>query len=154
MNAPSQKRIAFGWFGGKFSHLDWLLPLLPEAKHFCDVYRGSASVIINRAPSLLETYNDLDQDVVSFFRVLREQKDALIEAIGLTPYSREEFNLACSRQTLNVSELERARRFYVRARQSRTGLGQTASRGQWSYSVIAYRSQVAARRLAATLLPR
>jgi len=27
-----RKLIAFGWYGGKYSHLDWLLPLLPEAK--------------------------------------------------------------------------------------------------------------------------
>lgn len=25
--------IAFGWYGGKYSHLDWLLPLLPDANH-------------------------------------------------------------------------------------------------------------------------
>ncbi len=27
-----RKRIAFGWYGGKYSHLDWLLPLLPDAR--------------------------------------------------------------------------------------------------------------------------
>ncbi len=30
------KRIAFGWYGGKYSHLDWLLPLLPDCHHYCD----------------------------------------------------------------------------------------------------------------------
>jgi DNA adenine methylase len=29
-----KKLIAFGWYGGKFSHLDWLLPLLPHCQHF------------------------------------------------------------------------------------------------------------------------
>jgi DNA adenine methylase len=79
----------------------------------------------------VETYNDLDGEVVNFFRVLRDQKDALIEAIGLTPFSREEFALACKLDPA-LPPLERARRFYVRARQVRTGLAQTASLGRWA----------------------
>ena len=39
----SRRRIAFGWYGGKFSHLDFILPHIPgDATHFCDVYGGSA----------------------------------------------------------------------------------------------------------------
>jgi DNA adenine methylase len=79
------KLIAFGWYGGKYSHLDSLLPLLPKTTHFCDVFGGSAAVILNRYPSPVETYNDLDGDVVNFFRVLRDQSDELIRGIGLTP---------------------------------------------------------------------
>lgn len=89
------KVIAFGWYGGKYSHLNWLLPLLPATTHYCEPFGGSAAVLLNRAPSPVETYNDLHGEVVNFFRVLRDKKEALIEAIGLTPFSREEFELAC-----------------------------------------------------------
>src|SRR5947207_15987809 len=99
------KHIAFGWYGGKYSHLDWLLPLLPQITHFCDVFGGSAAVLINREPSPVETYNDIDSELVTFFRVLRDQKEALIEAIGLTPFSREELAIACSESTQNLSDL-------------------------------------------------
>jgi DNA adenine methylase len=123
--------IAFGWYGGKFSHLEWLLPLLPECHHYCEPFGGSAAVLLNRSPSPVETYNDLDGEVYNFFRVLRDYKEALIEAIGLTPFSREEFAIACNLEP-GLSPLERARRFYVRARQVRTGLAQTASIGRWA----------------------
>ena len=63
--------IAFGWYGGKFSHLGWLLPLLPPAHHYCEPFGGSAAVLLNRNPSPVETYNDMDGEVVNFFRVLR-----------------------------------------------------------------------------------
>jgi len=126
-----KKLIAFGWYGGKFSHLDWLLPLLPKCLHYCEPFAGSAAVLMNRDPSPVETYNDIDGEVVNFFRVLREKKDALIEQIALTPFSREEFAIACTLDP-NISEVERARRFYVRARQVRTGLAQTASIGRWA----------------------
>ncbi len=126
-----RKLIAFGWYGGKYSHLDWLLPLLPKCHHYCEPFAGSGAVLINRPSSPIETYNDLDGEVVNFFKVLRENKNELVEKIGLTPFSREEFGLACEYDS-ELEPLERARRFYVRARQVRTGLAQTASLGRWA----------------------
>ena len=137
------KLIAFGWYGGKFSHLDWLLPLLPEATHYCEPFGGSAAVLINRQPSPVETYNDLDGEVVNFFRVLREQKEALVEAIGLTPFSRAEFEIAINGHGEILTDLERARRFYIRARQVRTGLAQKASYGRWAHCLLTSRAGMA-----------
>jgi len=54
-----------------------------------------------------------------------------VEAIGLTPFSREEFFRAVGGEP-GLSAMERARRFFVRARQARTGLAQTASLGRWA----------------------
>ncbi|WAL58570.1 DNA adenine methylase [Thermocoleostomius sinensis A174] len=59
------KVIAFGWYGGKFNHLNWLLPLLPQATHYCEPFAGSAAVLLNREPSPVETYNDGDRQVTS-----------------------------------------------------------------------------------------
>src|SRR5947209_2474819 len=137
------KLIAFGWYGGKFSHLSWLLPLLPKSVHFCEPFAGSAAVLLNREPSPVETYNDIDGEVVNFFRVLRDQKETLIEAIGLTPFSREEFELAISGPREELTDLERARRFYVRARQVRTGLAQKASSGRWAHCLLTSRAGMA-----------
>ena len=130
-----KKKIAFGWYGGKFSHLNWLLPLLPEATHYCEPFGGSAAVLLNREPSPVETYNDIDSEVVNFFKVIRERKEELIYSIGMTPFSREEFNRAVeihNNGSGELGELERARLFYIRARQVRTGLAQTASNGRWA----------------------
>jgi len=80
----------------------------------------------------VETYNDIDGDVVNFFRMLRDRHDDLIRSIALTPFSREEFHRAISGSVQGISDLERARRFYIRARQARTGLAQTATLGRWA----------------------
>ena len=139
----TKRRIAFGWYGGKFSHLDFLTPLLPEnAGHFCDVYGGSAAVLINVGPYPVETYNDIDSEVVNFFRTLRNQHGKLVKAIALTPFSREELMLACAPEP-RLSKLERARRFYIRARQTRTGLAQTSSEGRWAHCVLTSRASMA-----------
>ncbi len=137
------KLIAFGWYGGKYSHLEWLLPLLPKAEHYCEPFGGSAAVLLNREPSPIETYNDIDGEVVNFFRVLRDHKEALVEAIGLTPFSREEFERAIAEPMDKLSDIERARRFYIRARQVRTGLAQTASSGRWAHCRLTSRAEMA-----------
>ncbi len=132
LRSRKRRRIVFGWYGGKFSHLDWLLPLLPKCHHYCEPFSGSGAVLLNKAPSAVETYNDIDGDVVNFFRVLRDRSDDIVKAIALTPFSREEYHLAINGPTQGISDVERARRFYIRARQTRTGLAQTASLGRWA----------------------
>ena len=144
-NRRSRRMIAFGWYGGKFSHLDFLLPNLPnDARHFCDVFGGSAAVLINREPAPVETYNDLDSELVNFFSTLRhpDMGEQLLKEIELTPFSREELALACTRET-ELGPIERARRFYVRARQTRTGLAQTSSVGRWAHCISTSRSGMA-----------
>lgn len=132
---PKKKKIiAFGWYGGKYSHLNWLLPLLPKIVHYCEPFGGSAAVLLNREPSPVETYNDIDGEVANFFKVLRDQREELIYAIGMTPFSRREFRIAIetNNNDESISDLERARRFFIRARQVRTGLAQTATVGRWA----------------------
>lgn len=130
--SSQKKLIAFGWYGGKFSHLGWLLDHLPDCHHYCEPFAGSAAVLLNRPPSPVETYNDIDGEVTNFFRVLRDETDELLKAIALTPFSREEFYRAVSEEETDLSDRERARRFFVRARQVRTGLAQRASLGRWA----------------------
>ena len=138
-----RKMIAFGWYGGKFVHIGFILPHLPtDAGHFCDVYGGSAAVLINREPAPVETYNDLDSELVNFFAVLRDEPQALIRQIGLTPFSREELVRACQTEP-SLPAIERARRFYIRARQTRTGLAQTSSEGRWAHCVLTSRAGMA-----------
>ena len=138
-----RKMIAFRWYGGKYSHFDWLLPLLPETQHYCEPFGGSAAVLVNRKPAPVETFNDIDGELINFFRVLREDKEKLLEVIGLTPFSRAEFELAIQTSTHEITDLERARRFFIRARQVRTGLAQTASSGRWAHCLLTSRAGMA-----------
>jgi len=109
---------AFRYFGSKFRLAPWIISHFPDHhEHYIEPFGGSASVLLRKAPSRLETYNDLNGDAVNFFQVLREDPLALITAIDMTPYSREEFTQAQQQQV--TDPLERARRFYVWAAQGR-----------------------------------
>lgn len=136
--------LPFRWYGGKYSHLKWLLPQLPETHRYIEPFGGSGSVLLNREPSPVEVYNDLDSDVTNFFKVLRDNRDELLEKIALTPFSREEFEYAIeSQNNEDLTDIEKARLFFVRAGQVRSGLAQEATPGRWAYCKNASRRDMA-----------
>jgi len=125
------KLIPFSYLGGKYKHLNWLLPLLPQTKSYVEPYGGSGVVLLNRAQSDVETFNDKYSEVVNFFRVLRDQPRKLLQQITLTPYSEEEFEQATVRGD-SLSDLERARRFFLVVNAS---YDNNLHNPNWSYSV-------------------
>ncbi|WP_161987581.1 DNA adenine methylase [Arcticibacter tournemirensis] len=127
-----KKQIAFSYLGGKYYHLDWLLPLLEcvNAYSFVDLFAGSFAVTLNIRPHRIMTANDINGEVVNFFMVLRDQPDELVHLLQLTPYSREEYKNA--RIDLSLPDIERARRFFVRAMQSKFSMGAQNHNKGWA----------------------
>lgn len=115
------------YYGGKAGHrwqlADWIISHFPPHAHYIEPFAGGMSVLLRKEPSRLETANDLDGDLVTFFRVLRERTDELVRAIELTPFAHAEHDLS---YTPAADDLERARRLYVRSWQGRGG-----GRGSW-----------------------
>lgn len=120
----------FPYFGGKQRIADQIVALFPEHSHYVEPYCGGLSVLLAKRPSPLETVNDLDGDIVAFWRVLRDQPDELERVAALTPHSREESVLARDRE--GVDDLERARRVWVALTQRRGGQLQ---RTGWRYNI-------------------
>ncbi len=113
----AQRLIAFGWFGGKNSHLNFLLPNLPtDNKIYVEPFGGSAAVLLNRQDKNA-VYNDLNGELVNFFKVLRNQSEELLRVLTLTPVSKEEHRLSLIPLSTD-NEVERARKFYVSVLQS------------------------------------
>lgn len=107
------------YFGSKRRTAPWIASLLPAHEHYVEPYCGGLSVLLTKAPSKLETVSDLDGQLMTFWRVLREQPDALARACALTPHSRAEHDAAY--QDAPGDDLETARRVWVRLTQGRGG---------------------------------
>lgn len=116
------------YFGGKQRIADQIVSLFPQHDHYVEPFAGGLSILLSKEPSKIETINDLDQDVMTFWRVLRDQPDALMATCALTPHSRSEYREASSREAL--TDLERARRIWVQLTQGRTG---TLRKTGWRY---------------------
>lgn len=99
--------------GAKNRLAPWICEYIPEHKVYLEPYFGSGAVFFNKVPARIETLNDLDENVVNYFQVVREKSDKLAEQLEMTPYSRDEYYRACEFNSKD-SDIEKARKFAVR----------------------------------------
>ena len=100
--------------GAKWGMAKEIIALMPPHRSYLEPFFGSGAVLFNKPPSAIETVNDIDGDIVNFFRVLREQPDELAQAISLTPYARDVVDDAYANR--GVDPVDRAYRFIVRSK--------------------------------------
>jgi len=106
------------YYGGKLSRLDWLLPQLETPhKTYCELFAGSAAVLLNKPRASIEVLNDASGDVVAFWTAMRECPDALAAAVENTPAGEAEYNRVIGLPPTD-DVVERARRFHLRTCQS------------------------------------
>ena len=123
---------AIPYYGSKARLAPWIIGHFPPHTCYVDVFGGSGAVLLSKPPSTLEVFNDLNDDVVCFFDVLRADPDRLIRALRLTPFSRAELRRAG--QPCGASDtFERARRFYVRSWQTMGGPREGDAEHSWRY---------------------
>ena len=124
MKQPLITHPALRYHGGKFRLAPWIISHFPEHRCYVEPFGGAASVLLRKERSPAEVYNDLDGDVVNFFRVLRDPvlSKKLAEQVELTPYSRDEFYAAYETSSDSV---EQARKLVVRAQMAFGSAGAT-----------------------------
>jgi DNA adenine methylase len=107
------RRPVLRYHGGKWMLAPWILSFFPDHRIYCEPFGGGGSVLMRKPRSYAEVYNDLDDEIVNVFRILRDpgQSKELARLIHLTPWSRTEFYA-----TYEPSEdpLESARRTIAR----------------------------------------
>lgn len=107
-------RPALRWHGGKWKLAPWIVSHFPEHRIYTEAFGGAASVLLRKPRSYAEIYNDLDEQVVGLFRVLRDARAAavLIDLLKLTPFARAEFEGAYE---ISPDPIEEARRLVIRS---------------------------------------
>lgn len=109
------------YFGGKIRIAPQIVDLMPAHGHYVEPYCGSLAVLLAKPQAPHETVNDLDKSLMTFWRVLRDQRDEFQELCELTPHSRAEH--AASYETSDdLPDIEVARRVWVQLTQGRAGV--------------------------------
>jgi DNA adenine methylase len=121
----------FPYYGGKALLARRIVALMPGHKCYVEPYGGAASVLLAKSPSPVEVYNDLNGEVVNFFRVLRERLPELQVLLHFTPYARGEY-VACLEDC--DDPLEMARRTYVRQHMTYAAVQQQRGPRRWKAS--------------------
>ena len=102
----------FKWVGGKSRLRKYVIELLPEHTCYLELFSGAAWTLFGKPLSDVEIINDIDQDLVTFFRVLREKPEELIASFEWELVSRAEFERLAELDTSQLTDVQRAHRFY------------------------------------------
>lgn len=125
------------WHGGKRYLAHRIIEYFPPHRIYLEPFGGGASVLLNKEPVEVETYNDLDRRITRLFRVLRDQGQAFLEKVRLSLYSQVEFEDAAIYPE-GATDLDKALCDFIRWRQSFGGKGK-----QWSYTTTRARGGMA-----------
>jgi DNA adenine methylase len=117
------------YYGSKATIADQIVRLLPAHLHYVEPFCGSLAVLLAKPASKLETVNDLDGELVTFWRMVRDRFEDLARVAEFTPHARAEHRVAYER---TEDELETARRVWIRLTQGRSG---TLRKTGWRYYV-------------------
>jgi len=107
-------RALLRYHGGKFRLAPWIISHFPPHRVYVEPFGGAANVLLQKERSYAEVYNDLDDEVVTLFRVLRDPvtAGALISLLRVTPFARVEYR---SSFELSDDPVESSRRLIVRS---------------------------------------
>ena len=100
----------FGWPGGKRNLKKTLLAAIPEHKAYVEVFAGSAKLLFAKEPSPWEILNDINDELVNFFRVAKHRPSELAERLEHDLIAAGRFS-ELKRDPPKESEIERALRF-------------------------------------------
>ena len=106
------------YYGAKVGIASRIAAVLPSHGHYVEPFAGSLAVLLAKTPADHETVNDIDGDLMTFWRMLRDDPEGLERVCALTPHSRAEHKAAYKPA---ADDLERARRVWIMLTQGRGG---------------------------------
>lgn len=119
-------RTPLTYYGGKQGLARQIVPLMPAHRVYLEPFAGGAAMLFAKPRAKRETLNDLDGQIMRFWRALRDHPEELAAAVAATPYGREEWR--ASRDSDCDDDVEAARRLLV-------NIDQSFSRSRQSWSV-------------------
>ena len=100
-----------GWLGGKSQLARTIIDLMPEHKTYVEVFGGAGWVLFKKTESPVEVINDINDDLINLYRVLKFHFDAFLDEFELSFFSRTSFN-EMRKNDRGLTDIQRAAKFY------------------------------------------
>jgi DNA adenine methylase len=107
MNSP------IAYVGGKSRLAKTIIPMIPTHQTYCEVFAGAGWVFFKKDASRFETLNDLDGDLISFYKVIKHHLEEFLKQFEWVVCSREwfeEWNEQIKSEKL--TDIQRAAMYY------------------------------------------
>lgn len=118
------------YYGGKITMLPHILPIIPEHSIYCEPFFGGGAVFWAKQPAEVEIINDINNQVINFYRVLKTDFENLKQMIEATLHSRATYKTAMAMYQMPqfFTKLQQAWAFYVLTNQ-----GFACQIGSWGF---------------------
>jgi DNA adenine methylase len=110
------------YIGGKNRLAKKIIAILPEHITYVEPFAGGAQVLFHKLPSDVEVLNDLDFDIVNFFRVCQWHYEELVRYLRYCLISRKLHELHVKTEPASLTDIQRAGRFFYLQKNSFGGL--------------------------------
>jgi DNA adenine methylase len=121
------------YIGGKNRIASKIIEIFPAHKTYVEAFAGGAQVFFHKEPSAVEVLNDLDGEVVNFFRVCQLHHEELLRYLRFVLVSRKWFTLFDAENPEALTDIQRAARFFYLQKNAFAGLVQ---RQRYHYLVV------------------
>lgn len=122
------------YVGGKNRLARKIISLLPKHTTYVEPFAGGAQVFFHKPPSKVEVLNDLNHEVVNFFRVCQVHHEELTRFLHFSVASRRMHQLLTETPPQTLTDIQRAARFFFLQKNSFGGL---VVKRHFHYSVTA-----------------
>ncbi len=110
------------YIGGKNRIAKQIIEIFPEHTTYVEAFAGGAQVFFHKEPSAVEVLNDLDGDIVNFFRICQRHHEELLRYLKFILVSRRWFALFESENPNALTDIQRAARFFYLQKNAFAGL--------------------------------
>lgn len=111
----------FPYLGGKHQLARRIIERIPDHQVYCEVFGGSGAVLLAKTPSPTEVFNDINQDVINLFRVVKNHVDEFMREVRWFLKSRLQFDIYKKASLESLTDIQRAARFYYLMRTTYAG---------------------------------
>ncbi len=100
------------YVGGKNRLAKRIIGEIPPHTTYVEPFAGGAQVLFRKLPSRIEVINDLDGELVNFYRICQAHHDELVRYMRFTLLSRKWFDLLQNIRPESLTDIQRAARYF------------------------------------------
>lgn len=99
------------YIGGKNRLAKGIIEIFPKHTTYVEAFAGGAQVFFQKEPSKVEVLNDLDGEIVNFYRVCQAHHEELLRSFNFALVSRKWFELHKKADPETLTDIQRAARY-------------------------------------------
>jgi DNA adenine methylase len=126
-------RSFLSYLGGKSLLAPKIVTRIPEHHCYCEVFAGAAWMLFKKEESKVEIINDINTDLATLYRVVKNHLDEFIRYLKWILVSRDEFARFRAENPDSLTDIQRAVRFYYLLR---NGYGSKVRKPTFSISTL------------------